>query len=839
MGTEVLTRDGEYTDTKNLAWIGLQVGLILSVIFAFQLLGADFLIVAAIAFVGFLVNAMIPLRWRLPCFALVSIICVIAVLGFYNALWIFGIGGIFIGICHLPLNWTLRTLLLFLAAIGLIIARTDFVPTPWSNALYPIIAGMFMFRLIIYAYDVKHCDKQEFSLSRSVAYFFMLPNVCFPLFPIVDYKKFQSSHYNQAAAEIYQRGAKWMMRGVIHLILYRMVYQFGLLDPAEVNGAGDFVLHMLCIFALYLRISGHFHLIVGMLLLFGFNLPETHKLYFLSSSFNDFYRRINIYWKDFMMKIFYYPTYFKLRRFGDTFALVISTTVVFVVTWALHAYQWYWIRGYVLFEWHDSLFWIILASLVIVNSLIEMKKGRKRLPGAAGWTVFGLIAISCRVLATFTTIALLWSFWSAQDLREWMDLWEKAGMLWVAFAVGIPAVYLLARLFEYLDKDSSAESRRYRPSLDAMSPAANPMGIVVTCLLLLGIASPVAESMMTPGSASVVQRIRSDWLNTRDIARLERGYYENLAAPNRSYQELWQRFELRPADWTNLVETKAARRRNKQFQDIRLVRSTEVKVNSTIMTINSWGMRDKEYKRRKPPSTFRIAVLGQSHVLGSGVPQSEVFEALVESRLNEIPDRKFESYEILNFAIPGCSHTRQAHLVQDRVLDLDPDVIIYFAHHSDLTRAAQQMARCIKKDVEIPFEGLIKVIDDADLDTEGSFENLNRQLQQEPVASTIRDWAYAEIASSAHAGGVPAIFCLLEELAYRSTASKNKKILDSAKDAGFDKIWDLTDVYPKKRRRRLRVAEWDSHPNSEGHAIIADAVFELIQDSQELIPLTK
>ena len=88
-----------------------------------------------------------------------------------------------------------------------------------------------------------------------------------------------------------------------------------------------------------------FHLIVGMLHLFGFRLPETHRLFYLSSSFTDFWRRINIYWKDFMQKIFYYPAVFRLKHLGTTRALVIATLYVFVMTWFLHAYQWFWLRG--------------------------------------------------------------------------------------------------------------------------------------------------------------------------------------------------------------------------------------------------------------------------------------------------------------------------------------------------------------------------------------------------------------------------------------------------------------------------------------------------------------
>src|SRR6185503_2864467 len=143
-------------------------------------------------------------------------------------------------------------------------------------------------------------------------------------------------------------------------------------------GLGDLVQYLLTNFLLYLRISGQFHLVVGMLCLFGFNLPETHHRYYLASSFTDFWRRINIYWKDFMMKIFFYPAYFRLKSRGPLVALVASTLVGFVVTWALHAAQWFWLRGSFLWAANDVLFWSILAGLVVVNSIWELRRGRKR-----------------------------------------------------------------------------------------------------------------------------------------------------------------------------------------------------------------------------------------------------------------------------------------------------------------------------------------------------------------------------------------------------------------------------------------------------------------------------
>src|SRR5213082_406406 len=158
-----------------------------------------------------------------------------------------------------------------------------------------------------------------------------------------------------------------MFRGVFQLLLYRVVYQFAPLDVYKLSSALDVAGCMLGMYLLYLRISGTFHLIVGLLLMFGFNLPETHHLYYLASSFTDLWRRINIYWKDFVMKLFFYPTHFALRKIGMLRAITVATLVTFFATWALHSWQWFWLRGAPLLSSQDITFWAILAGLVLIN----------------------------------------------------------------------------------------------------------------------------------------------------------------------------------------------------------------------------------------------------------------------------------------------------------------------------------------------------------------------------------------------------------------------------------------------------------------------------------------
>ena len=83
----------------------------------------------------------------------------------------------------------------------------------------------------------------------------------------------------------------------------------------------------------------------GMLHLFGYQLPETHHWYLLATGFTDYWRRINIYWKDFMVRLFFNPVVFRLKRWPQPAALAVATVTVFLATWLLHAYQSFWLRG--------------------------------------------------------------------------------------------------------------------------------------------------------------------------------------------------------------------------------------------------------------------------------------------------------------------------------------------------------------------------------------------------------------------------------------------------------------------------------------------------------------
>jgi hypothetical protein len=603
-----------------------------------------------------------------------------------------------IGVCHLPVRMPVR--------VGLLVADRDglrFLPRRRDDGA--LVAG----DLVRAGLDVHVQDRrvpvraalrgQAPTPAQAFAYFFMLPNVCFPLYPVVDYSTFVRVYYDRDALSIHETGVKWIVRGLVHLILYRFVYLLPGGDPAELADLGDLVQFLLATYLLYLRVSGQFHVIAGVLHLFGFRLPETHHLYYLASSFTDFWRRINIYWKDFMMKLVYYPSFFRLRRFGGNLALVAATAIVFLVTWVLHSYQWFWLRGGFPLAPQDAVFWAILGVLVVVGSLRDMKRPRKRRLGPApAWSA----SLALRTVFTFSAICLLWSLWSAESLSEWLAMWLVAGTvgardLWLI--AGLLAGGLLIAGHEWSVREPEAGKPR-----SLLLHAALQSTAVLVGLLLLGHTELYARQ--GPRLAATVESLQRSTLNARDAALQHKGYYENLDNTSRMSANLWDVQAQKPRHWVGLIRDRSLPA-SRRLPGRRPASGREHPLLDQPLTVNRWGMRDRDTSLEKPPGTYRIALLGPSHVMGSGVADGETFADYLEERLNESAGAASPvRYEVLNFGVAGYSLLAQLAMLEDRVFAFQPDAVFI----TDSPRAAgpmiERLLAIVAQHVTIPYPGL-------------------------------------------------------------------------------------------------------------------------------------
>jgi D-alanyl-lipoteichoic acid acyltransferase DltB (MBOAT superfamily) len=820
-------------DLGRFLLVSVELGLLTVVIYEYQIGNRAFYEgIAILTFLGFLIHNSLPLSYRLPFFLLLSLLGIQTVFGWSSAAWLIGIGIVLIGICHLPFSFAARVTLLLAAGALLAFLRAGQIHAPYLSAIWPVLGSMFMFRLIVYLYDLRH-ETTPVSVPATLSYFFLLPNVVFPLFPVVDYKTFRRTYYDADHQEIYQRGIEWMFRGVVQLILYRVVYNFLTISPSEVANAGDFIRYIVSTFALYLRVSGLFHLIVGMLHLFGFHLPETHHRYVLASSFTDFWRRINIYWKDFMMKVFFYPAYFRLKKWGQTTALVLSTLLVFLATWLLHSYQWFWLRGTFPITLMDVLFWTILGFLVVANSLYENRYGRKRILGKLEWNLASMAPLTLRIVGTFTAICVLWSLWTSTSLSEWVSLSHFTGTHAGPSAQLISVFLVVATLWEGDPRSSTARSvvamQKAKPRQVAFTRSVAFTGLSLLLLFLIG--KPAIYSRFGLRAEQTIRAIRVDGLNKRDAALLRRGYYENLIGVERFNTQLWEVYMKRPSHWLNIRDT-AAVRSTGDFLTWELRPFAAIAFKGKQLHTNRWGMRDQEYEMKKPSKTYRYALLGASPEMGAGVADNETFESLLELRLNQENNNKtqYAKYEILDFAVGAYSQLQNLWVLEHKVFDFEPNTILYVVHATDEDAALRHYVESIQTGVEIPYDYLKDLASKANIDRNTPRDVAEQRLR--PFQSQLLSWVYTRMAKDCRQRGIQPVWIFLPMIGENISQRDIDLHVRLAQEAGFVTI-SLDNWFENQDMKYLVLADWDMHPNAEGHKLIANKLYEALRDKQK------
>ncbi len=810
LGWPAITR----AELLKLAGLTLQLSVVVYLLFAFRIENTAFYNrVAPIALVGFVVNHVLPMRYRLPFFATLSLLLLFVVFGVVQSAWLVALGLLLIGIAHLPVRFVWRVVLLL--GVGTVFAalRVGVGPDmPWRSAIWPILGSMFMFRLIAYMYDLRHM-KDKPTVARTLAYFFGLPNVSFLLYPVIDYATFKRTYYDRDAFTIYRQGINWMVRGLTHLMIYRMIYQYGTMLPTDVQNGTDFMRYVLANFGLYLRVSGQFHLIVGMLHLFGFRLPETHHFFYVASSFTEFWRRINIYWKDFMTKVIYMPAYFKLKKRGDAFGLVTSTILVFFATWFFHSYQWFWLLGTWLLSWTDTLFWAILAVLLSFNVLREYRQGRKRTTKSTEWTTAERTRLVINTLITFTVICLLWTLWTMPTLRDFAALlttprWRAQDVALLIAVLGVVAAS--AWIAQRRDTDAAKGKDVARTTI----PSLALLGVV----WLLG--EPYVRQFYSSDVNAFWRSTRIQLLSALERSQLQRGYYERIVDLNRFNGGLWDIYSRKPKEWLRLDQTDA----QESVHDARLVVLKPLhttNLNGNLITTNRWGMRDEEYEQTKGQNVTRVAMLGASYTMGIGVNAGQFFEPILENRLAaDTTGHGSRKIEILNFAVSAYLLQHQLALMETGELQkLDTDVVLIIGHLSDADRGASYLFRLEANGLETPYDTLrtlMRVAGWHSPPNEPEARRIMRSFDGEMARVT-----FLRMGELCRQNQWRCVYAYIPMPFEHLGPDLQLELLGYAKAGGLETI-DMGDVYDPYDERKLIITDWDYHPNLRGHQIIAE-----------------
>lgn len=704
----------------------------------------------------------------------------------------------------------------------MIILRADLFHAPRAALVVPFIASMFMFRTIIYLYSLKHTPYPS-TFFQKLSYFFLFPNQCFLLFPIIDYKTYLNTYYNKPDTEIWQKGIRWILRGVIHLIGYRIIYYHFLINPNDVHNLTSLLQYVLFSYALILRLSGLFHFIVGLLCLFGLNLPPAFNNYLLATSFVNLWQRINTYWREFMMKIFFYPILFKYKKLFSKNLLAITMLSVFFVTWFMHNYQWFWIRGNFPLTAMDILFWATLGICITINSVWLEKRSGGLKKEMNTFLAYPLAIL--KMMGLFLFMSVLWSLWGSNSIQEWLFLLSKGKNfstheLFLVITSFI-AILLLGIALHYL------LSKEKIKNIFSIEPEHTLKLTFPIIALLLILSTKQVQEHLPYSIKNFIESISEEKLNNIDKENTEGGYYKKLIdGENSSTSGLWETQLKRPKTFTSIDEIAIS------TNDLLLKKfkpNCKIKVNDYTIETNAFGLRDKNYDSIVPVNTLRIALLGGSYEMGSGVSNNETYEYLTEEMLNKNnTDSSIRSIEIFNFAVGGYHLAQQVELCNTTVFKYNPQALIYVAHTNEAKRFLGFFADNIRNGTDLKYPFLINVKQLSGV--KQSMSKIEIQDRLRPYIYTIIQWCYSEIIKNCQKNNTTPIWAFLPATADVYDEEEYQKIKDYAVQMGFTTL-DLRTVYNGLDKTKIRISEWDTHPNADGHKIIANKFYtELIKN---------
>lgn len=765
---------------------------------------------------GFAVAAFTSLKYRPMVLFSLSLCIIYYAFGLFSGSLMVLTSFAIIGCCHLPVKLWLRVLLIIIIAAGMAVLRADLFYAPRASLVVPYIASMFMFRVIIYLYEMKYSQLSS-TLFQKLSYFFLFPNQCFLLFPIIDYKTYIKSYYDRPEAGIWQKGIRWMLRGICHMIAYRLIYYYLLISPSDVRDLTGLLQYITCNYAVILRLSGLFHFITGLLCMFGLNLPPTFNNYLLATSFVSLWRRINTYWREFMMKIFFYPIMFRYKKFIAAKNLLPATLLtVFVITWAMHNYQWFWIRGSFILTPMDIIFWATLGSCITINSVWlerSLSRAGKELRIAIAYPLAIL-----KMISIFLFMSVMWSLWNSSSIDEWIFLISKSavftGMSLVAILATFIGIIFGGSLLLYVFSFDAI-----RRLIDA-APAHTLYLTLPSIAVLLCLACKPFQQRIPMGIRPFVASLTNDRLNKTDKERSENGYYKKLIDGDNTSGGLWEINIKRPKTFTTIddITVRTGGLLTKTFRP-----NVSLQVNGCTVQTNAFGLRDRPYKLLPPKNHFRIALLGGSYEMGSGVNNNEVYEQLTEDSLNKTnADPAIDTFEIMNFAMGGYHLLQQVELCHTSIYKYQPNAVMYTAHTNERLRFLGFLTTSIRSgtNLKYPFINEVKAVSGV----KQSMSKAEIQERLEPFMDAMILWCYSEIAATARKHNAMPIWVFLPATADTPDDLEYETLKGYAIKLGFV-ILDLRGVYNNEDRTKIRISEWDTHPNAKGQHIIANKFY--------------
>jgi len=245
---------------------------------------------------------------------------------------------------------------------------------------------------------------------------------------------------------------------------------------------------------------------------------------------------------------------------------------------------------------------------------------------------------------------------------------------------------------------------------------------------------------------------------------------------------------------------------------------------------NAQGFRDREYAREKPAGTKRVAVLGDSLVMGWGVALDDTIPKALEKKLNQ----NARSYEVMNLGVGNYNSTMEVEFFKRNALSFDPDIAVFVFFVNDpepvprLTRAGYHVKRSSYLLAAL-FSHYVRIRSRFDARFNWKDYYLSLYAPASPHLAANRA-AIQDLAALCRARGIELVIVSypeLHQLEDYPLAVATDHIRALAEACGV-KFVDLLPHFAHHEPRSLWVSEEDAHGNAKAAEIAAEAIYRAI-----------
>ena len=353
-------------------------------------------------------------------------------------------------------------------------------------------------------------------------------------------------------------------------------------------------------------------------------------------------------------------------------------------------------------------------------------------------------------------------------------------------------------------------------------------------LLLIGVGAslvpPLAE-VWDVGGGAFERRAANDARND--------GYYEELLdATEARGAGGWLKgpAEIAPPDWVRLHETEGVVW-DEPFQRFRLRPGADLDYKGVPLSVNLSGLRDRPVEEVKAKGVRRIAMVGASVLMGSGVEVDRTFENLFEDAIaaGELGDRG--PVEVLNFGVAGYRIDQLADVVVTRLDAFQPDAVVLVINDLALNpNWSRHIAWLVAEGRDLRYDYLRDAVAAAGIGPEDPPRVMASRLR--PHRDAVIRGALETAIEWCRERGIPLVLLAVAQPSKSETFVERLELARPLlEDLGLPLV-DITGAFDRHPDpESLWLAPWDRHPDAEGHALMGAELLKKLQSSPEMADL--